>query len=57
MSVEACKQLRMATERKPSEQRLSSAVGASTQAMANGMQSNPRFSRLIQLAIAKDCKE
>ncbi len=48
---------RMAAERKPSEQRLSSAVGASTRAMADSMQSNPRFSRLIQLAIAKDCKE
>ena len=47
----------MAEERKPAEQRTEAAVGASAQAMSQSMQSNPRFSRLIQLAIAKNCKE
>ena len=47
----------MAEERKPSEQRMTAATSASAQTMSQNMQSNPRFSRLVHLAIAKSCKE
>ncbi|HVP66175.1 MAG TPA: hypothetical protein VMT17_02815 [Anaeromyxobacteraceae bacterium] len=47
----------MAEERKPSQDRVMNAASASTKELSQGMQSNPRFSRLIQLGIAKDCKD
>jgi hypothetical protein len=48
---------RMAQERKPDEQRVFKAVGNSSAEMGQQMQSNPRYARLIHLAIAKNCKE
>jgi hypothetical protein len=48
---------RMAQERKPDEQRLFNAVGNSSAEMGQQAQSNPRYARLIHLAIAKNCKE
>jgi len=47
---------RMAREMQPSGQRMFNAAGSGTQEMAQQMQSNPRFARLISLAMAKDCK-
>ncbi len=47
----------MAAERKPTQDRLMNAAGTSTEAMAKSMQENPRFSRLVQLAGAKNCRE
>jgi hypothetical protein len=47
---------RMAKEMQPSGQRMFKAAGGGTQEMAQQMQSNPRFARLISLAMAKDCK-
>lgn len=47
----------MEEERRPVEQRVTAATSSSAQAMSESMQSNPRFSRLVQLAIAKNCKE
>lgn len=46
----------MAEERRPAEQRLFNATGSGTAEMAQQLQSNPRFARLVNLAIAKDCK-
>ncbi len=48
---------RMAEERRPAEQRMFNAAGNNTAEMAQQMQANPRFSRLVNLAMAKDCKE
>lgn len=47
---------RMAKEMQPSGQRMFKATGGGTQEMAQQMQANPRFARLISLAMAKDCK-
>jgi hypothetical protein len=46
----------MAEERRPAEQRLAAAVGKNTQEMSQQLQSNPRFARLVSLAMARDCK-
>jgi hypothetical protein len=48
---------RMAEERRPAEQRLFNATGNDTQEMAQQLQSNPRFARLVNLAMSKNCKE
>ncbi len=48
---------RMAEERRPAEQRLFSATGTGTGEMAQQVQSNPRFARLVSLAMAKGCRE
>jgi hypothetical protein len=48
---------RMAEERRPTEQRLFNATGNNTGEMAQQLQSNPRFARLVNLAIAKGCRE
>jgi hypothetical protein len=45
----------LAEERKPQETRLVNAGGTVAQDMTKSIQSNPRFGRLIQLAIAKKC--
>ena len=47
----------MAEERKPQEARLVNAGGAVAQDMSKSIQANPRFGRLIQLAMAKKCRE
>ena len=47
----------MAEERRPAEQRLANAVGKNTQEMSGQLQSNPRFARLVSLAMARGCKE
>lgn len=47
---------RMAKEMQPSGQRMFKATGGGAQEMAQQMQANPRFARLIGLAMAKDCK-
>ncbi|MBX3590469.1 MAG: hypothetical protein KF755_06125 [Burkholderiaceae bacterium] len=46
----------MAEERRPAEQRLADSVGNGTQEMSQQLQSNPRFARLVGLAMARDCK-
>jgi hypothetical protein len=48
---------RMAQERRPDEQRLTRAVGSSSAEMGGQLESNPRYARLIQLAIARNCHE
>jgi hypothetical protein len=48
---------RMAEERRPAEQRLLNATGNDTGEMAQQLQSNPRFARLVNLAITKGCSE
>jgi hypothetical protein len=47
---------RMAKEMQPSGQRMFKATASGTQEMAQQMQSNPRFARLISLAMTKDCQ-
>lgn len=46
----------MAEERKPQEERLASATSASVEAMGKELRENPRYARLVQLAVARDCK-
>ncbi|MFO1300790.1 MAG: hypothetical protein U1F17_10480 [Burkholderiaceae bacterium] len=46
----------MAEERRPAEQRVANAVGKSTREMSEQLQSNPRFARLVSLAMAKGCR-
>jgi hypothetical protein len=48
---------RMTEERRPAEQRLLNATGNDTEEMAQQLQSNPRFARLVNLAITKGCSE
>lgn len=48
---------RMAEERRPAEQRMFNAAGKNTAEMAQQVRSNPRFARLVNLAMAKDCRE
>jgi len=47
----------LAQERRPAEERLMQATGNNTAEMAQQLQANPRFARLVNLAMAKDCKE
>jgi hypothetical protein len=47
----------MAEARKPVEQRVTRAVGDSAQAMGQSARSNPRFARLVELAMARQCRE
>jgi hypothetical protein len=47
----------MAEERRPDEERLAKAIGSSSDEMGAQLRSNPRYARLIQLAIARNCKE
>lgn len=47
----------MAEERRPTEQRLANAVDRSTREMSEQLKSNPRFARLVSLAMARGCKE
>jgi len=47
----------MAEERRPAEQRLAHAVGKNTREMSEQLQSNPRFARLVSLAMARGCRE
>jgi hypothetical protein len=47
---------RMAEERRPAEQRLFNATGSNTGELAQQLQSNPRFARLVNLAITKGCE-
>jgi hypothetical protein len=47
---------RMAEERRPAEQRLANATSHDTAEMARQLQANPRFARLVELALAKGCR-
>lgn len=47
----------MAEERRPAEQRLAHAAGKNTREMSEQLQSNPRFARLVSLAMARGCRE
>jgi hypothetical protein len=48
---------RMAEERRPDEERLAKATGSASEEMGAQVQANPRYARLIQLAIARNCQE
>jgi hypothetical protein len=48
---------KLAQERRPDEQRLAKAVGGSSAEMGRELQANPRYARLVQLAIARNCRE
>lgn len=46
----------MAQERQPQEQRFNRAMNETVQAEAGKLQTNPRYARLVQLAVNRDCK-